>query len=216
MPKASKKFYAGAVFCISGTMSMSRSQLSAEIKALGGGVASSVTGKVTHLLTTEAEVKGKTSKVILAEGKGVPMVGEDYLEACKKAKKLVAHAKYEIGAGGTTKKAPAKKKTAVKKVPPKKKVAAKTKGKAKAAASSSGNTPSAHSRVLSCYSSYEVVVQDDIVFDAELNQQEASSNTDKFYMMQVLVNGDEDAWILFQHWGRTGETFPFNYVSMCV
>jgi len=197
MPKARKggTFLDGVSFCISGTMSASRAQLTAEIKALGGSVASTVTGKVTHLLTTEAEVAGKTSKVVSAEGKGLPMVGEDFLEACKKAKQIVATAKYELSK-------PKKKTTA-------KKPAAKKGGftNAKKAASSAGSsgTPQVHPRV-SDVSAYEVVVQDDVVWDAMLNQQNTSTNTDKFYVLQLLEDVSDGTFVLFQHWGRTGTT----------
>ena len=110
MPKQRKnkkggKALEGACFSITGTMSMSRAALSTEIKAQGGAVAGSVAGKVTHPLSTEAEVQDKTLKVILAEGKGLPIVSEDFLDACKKAKQIVATKKYELSGGG----APAKK-----------------------------------------------------------------------------------------------------------
>jgi hypothetical protein len=103
---------------------MSRAQLTTAIKARGGDVANSVTGKVTHLLSTPVEVTGNTSKVILAQGKNVPIVAEGFLDACKKAKKLVDVKKFEIGGGpakkAAAKKAPAKKAPAKKKAAPKK------------------------------------------------------------------------------------------------
>jgi hypothetical protein len=184
MPKAKAtkakagKDLSGACFCITGTMSMSRAQLTTAIKARGGDVAGSVTGKVTHLLSTSAEVTGNTSKVILARGKNVPIVEEGFLDACLKAKKLVDVKKFEISGGGAkkaaAKKAPAKK--AVKKAPPKKKAAAK-KTKAKKAAAEG---PAVHPKVPSAYANGEVFVSsDNLVYDAELNQQDTSTNTDK-------------------------------------
>ena len=49
-----------------------------------------------------------------------------------------------------------------------------------------------------------LVSDDDVVYDCELNQQDRSTNTDKFYVMQVLVNGSEDMWVVHKHFGRTG------------
>ena len=54
---------AGAVFCLSGTLSSSRAAVKSTIESEGGSVASSVTAKVNFLISTVAEVKKNTSKV---------------------------------------------------------------------------------------------------------------------------------------------------------
>jgi poly [ADP-ribose] polymerase len=189
---------------------MSRANLTAAIKARGGDVAGTVSGKVTHLISTDAEVQGQTSKVILAQGKGLPIVSEDFLDACKKNKKVVASKKYEIGAASSSSSSTAKAKKAVpkaKKAAPKAKKTAKAKKAAKATASVNDDGPAVHPKVPAKYADDCGVFVDegDNVYDAELNQQEASSNTDKFYVMQLLKEDDSN-FCLFQHWGRTGTT----------
>jgi hypothetical protein len=42
-----------------------------------------VTAKTTHLISTADEVKKNTTKVVQATGKGVHIVEEEFLEACK-------------------------------------------------------------------------------------------------------------------------------------
>ena len=59
----------GAVFCISGTLSKPRKVVEALITAAGGVVGSSVTAKTTHVITTDAEYEGGTSKVAAAKAK---------------------------------------------------------------------------------------------------------------------------------------------------
>ncbi len=147
-----------------------------------------VSGKVTHLLSTDAEVKSQTAKVILAQGMGIPIVTEDFLEACKKAKKMVASTKYEIGSpSSSSSSSPAKIKTA--------------KGKQAVATG-----PEVHPKALLAYSDSAVYIdENDNVYDAELNQQDSSTNTDKFYVMQLL-KVDDSSFCLFQLWGRTGTT----------
>jgi predicted DNA-binding WGR domain protein len=169
------------------------------IKARGGDVAASVTGKVTHVLSTPTEVTGKTSKIIMAQGKNLPIVSEDFLDACKKGKKVADTKKFEIGGAAKPAKKAAAKKPAAKKAPAKKKAVAKKK---KTAAPTG---PTVHTKVPSAYADSEVFVDgDDRVYEAEMNQQEKSSNTDKFYILQLLQDGD--SFYLFQHWGRTGTT----------
>jgi poly [ADP-ribose] polymerase len=205
MPKATKakagKDLTGACFCITGKLSMSRAALTTAIKARGGDVAGSVTAKVTHVLSTPTEVTGGTSKIIQAQGKGLPIISEDFLDACKKAKKIAPTKKFEIGgAAKPAAKKPAAKKPSAKKAPAKKKAAPKKK---KAAAAPAG--PVVHPKAPMIAAESEVFVdENDRVYEAELNQQEVATNTDKFYILQLLQDGD--AYYLFQHWGRTGTT----------
>jgi hypothetical protein len=160
---AGKNYLSGAVFCMSGTMSTSRAKLQAEIKAGGGAVASSMTKKVTHLLTTVAEVLGETSKVVSAEAMGVPLCEEGFISACEQAGKLVDHADFVINsskAGGS--------------------------GDSDGEASEGGgDTPTAHPRSAQQCPSAEVLQTSLTIWDADLNQQERDQNVDKFYILQV-------------------------------
>ena len=44
-----------------------------------------------------ADFKKRTNKVLLAEGKGVPVISEGFVDACRKAGKLVGAAAFEVG-----------------------------------------------------------------------------------------------------------------------
>jgi hypothetical protein len=63
-------------------------------------VAATFTGKVTHVLSTLAEVASKTTKIILAQGRQVPIVSESFLLACEQAGGDPGFAGHEIGGGG--------------------------------------------------------------------------------------------------------------------
>lgn len=49
-----------------------------------------------------------------------------------------------------------------------------------------------------------VLKTDGDIWDAEMNQINASKNMDKFYVLQLLVTPSRNACYLFTHWGRTG------------
>jgi hypothetical protein len=86
----------GACFCIVGKMSLTRTNLNAVIKSRGGGVCATVAGKVTHLLSNEAEVTRRNPKVVLAQDRGLPIVSEDFLVACIKANAVADSSCHEI------------------------------------------------------------------------------------------------------------------------
>eukprot|EP01104_Vermistella_antarctica_P017285 TRINITY_DN60_c1_g1_i3.p2 TRINITY_DN60_c1_g1~~TRINITY_DN60_c1_g1_i3.p2 ORF type:complete len:183 (-),score=67.70 TRINITY_DN60_c1_g1_i3:343-837(-) len=69
----------GYVFCLSGTLTEGRAKVTKTINQNGGDVASTVNAKVTHLVTTPAEVAANTKKVITAQTKGTPIVAEGFL-----------------------------------------------------------------------------------------------------------------------------------------
>jgi len=75
----------GHVFSIIGTLSKTRAQVESLIKSNGGSVASTLTNKVTHLITTTAEYNSSSMKVVQAQGKGIPIVSEHYLDAKMKS-----------------------------------------------------------------------------------------------------------------------------------
>jgi ankyrin repeat protein len=81
---------AGAVFCISGALSLGEKEMTTLLQAHGATVASSVTAKVTHVLTSAADAAKKTSKIASAEAKDIPVVGESFVAASIAAGKLAA------------------------------------------------------------------------------------------------------------------------------
>lgn len=67
--------------------------------------------KVTHVLSTPADVAKATAKVKSAEAKGVPVIGESFVEASIKAGKKVSEKSHLLTSGAGPKKAIAKKAT---------------------------------------------------------------------------------------------------------
>ena len=72
---------AGAVICISGTLSLGKQDMTTLLQTHGANVASSVTAKVTHVLTSAADAAKKTSKIASAEAKDIPVIGESFVVA---------------------------------------------------------------------------------------------------------------------------------------
>ena len=62
----------GKVFCITGSLSRSRSQIETWIKDNGGGVSSDVTSRTTHLVCNDKD--SKSSKMKKAQKKGIPIL----------------------------------------------------------------------------------------------------------------------------------------------
>jgi hypothetical protein len=102
---------AGAVFCISGKLSVPKSDMSATLTDAGADVVADLTKSVTHLLSTEVDVAGRTAKVHKAMRAGTPIVAESFVHACIAAGSLLdvagPHA-LPKGAGSVVPKAKAK------------------------------------------------------------------------------------------------------------
>jgi len=210
--------FKGCTFCVSGKMQMgSRKDVEKCIKGYGGATAASVTGKVTHVVSTEEEKKSKTAKYVLAEGKGLPIVSEDFLEECKNQGKLLDPADFPIGGAKKAKKAPAKKAPAKKAA--KRKAAAPAPAPAKAAkvakasggGSGGGNLPvdkflaESKSDIHNNLAISGSVVEN---FGFTLNQTNIGANNNKFYIAQVIEDGGQ--FYSYQRWGRVGENGQTN------
>lgn len=92
---------AGFTFALSGTLSVPRGDFENLIKSNGGATASSVTGKVTHLVSTEQEVSTGTTKTMAAAEKGIPIVSELFVQdAIKYGAPPTDLSAYLIGASG--------------------------------------------------------------------------------------------------------------------
>eukprot|EP00121_Abeoforma_whisleri_P000170 Awhi_evm1s153 len=110
------KSLAGLSICISGKLSMGRSDWQKKIILNGGAVENGVTKKCTHLITTEDEIDSGTAKVAKAQASGIPILSEDFLLDSISKKKLQPEKKYVLGEEAS-KKSP---KTSPKKSPAKK------------------------------------------------------------------------------------------------
>jgi predicted DNA-binding WGR domain protein len=84
----SAKPLSGIAFAISGTLSVSRNEFRDLIVSNGGEFLSSVTKKVTYLITTEEELSNETIKVQSARKLNLPLVGEDFVLESIEAGKL--------------------------------------------------------------------------------------------------------------------------------
>ena len=72
----SAEAFSHLVVCLSGTLSLPRSEFQEFVKSNGGQCKSSVTKAVTHLVSTNEELHAATSKVIKAQSFGIPIVNE--------------------------------------------------------------------------------------------------------------------------------------------
>jgi predicted DNA-binding WGR domain protein len=70
---------AGCTICISGSLSQPKAKMTQLITDNGGSVAGTVTKATTHLLTSDADFLGGTSKVSKARGMGLPILHEDFV-----------------------------------------------------------------------------------------------------------------------------------------
>jgi hypothetical protein len=149
---------AGTVFCISGSLSISKGQMTAKLAGAGATVAGSLTAKVTYLLSTAADVSKKTSKTVAAESKGLPVVAESFVDASLAKGQLVAAGPHLL-IGGSVAAAAA---------PPAKKIAAAQKKKKRAAAAPASTKGSPAAKKNKTVSSATPVAPDPLIQDAEV------------------------------------------------
>eukprot|EP01043_Picozoa_sp_COSAG02_P056756 COSAG02_NODE_6779_length_3365_cov_1.424066_1_plen_395_part_00 len=189
----------GTVICISGALSVPKAEMTAVLKGAGATVASSFTAKVTHVLSTPADAAKGTTKVKSAEAKGLPVVGESFVDASIKAGKRASEKSHLLTSGAGPKKTIAKKS----------KGAAKTKKPAAAEAAAADENESKGPTVLAVSQvggddAAVCVDEDGAYLEAQLSQIEVKSNTDKFYTIQVVRDDSSDEYFCVAHWGRTG------------
>jgi len=200
--------FENTVFCLTGTMSVPRKVIESNIKGYGGSVASSVTGKVTHLVATSSEAG--TSKYKKAEANGIPIVVEGYLDACKNAGSLLDPTPYLVGSGSGTSGGSAllknKKKKASNPAP-----AAPVTKKAKKASAKSSPAPAPTAVSFTSKAAAVDKVASSLLpgasvlgeFSCTLNQTNlGDANNNKFYICQALQSAG--TYYEFSRWGRVG------------
>mmetsp|Transcript_47312 Transcript_47312/g.146359 ORF Transcript_47312/g.146359 Transcript_47312/m.146359 type:complete len:497 (-) Transcript_47312:143-1633(-) len=196
-----KQVFKEQVFCISGRLTTPRKDYEDLICKYGGTVVGSVTAAVTHLVSTEDDVKACTQKVATAQGRKVPIVQEGFVRACIDAKKLLDPAPHLVKGS--------KRKAAAKGAPK------ATQAKRARVAEGLVETTDKVSVIAKTGLADEaaVVVQEvtksfgkaSITWDVELVLNDPEKGRDKFYNMQVLASkaGKKKFWCV-QNWGRTG------------
>lgn len=102
-PKRGKKAAAkpaldGCILALSGTFpGATHAAIKAKAEALGATVATSITGDVTHLVTTDNDYKKPSPKVAKAQSLGTHIVSLDWLLACETNNAREAEKDYAFG-----------------------------------------------------------------------------------------------------------------------
>ncbi|EUC29582.1 hypothetical protein COCCADRAFT_8231 [Bipolaris zeicola 26-R-13] len=186
----------------------SQSALQSRLTSLGATIASSVTANTTHLIATEKDYESNSTKTKAAATHDVPVVTIEWLDECESKGSKVDETQYLLSSGA----APAQKNGSNKRpastTPPAQSQEKKPKIKEDAKV---GDGQNAKSKTIAIsideycpLANYQVYIDPNgTIYDASLNQTNASANNNKFYKCQLLVNGsDYKTWT---RWGRVGE-----------
>ncbi|KAI1269123.1 PARP-domain-containing protein [Xylariaceae sp. FL1019] len=213
---------AGLTIAISGTIP-GRTQASIErdyIAPLGGSLSKTVSATTTHLVTTRTDFDKPSAKVASARASSIPIVSFEWLEQCLAENQCVSDEDFDFSDPQ-----PKRRKRDVSQVP--------LDNESKSQSSKAVNADDsklqeqarereakvAEGQIAKSFDvkipvdegserqlmNYEVYINDDgVIYDASLNQTNASNNNNKFYRIQVLrsVTGDYRTWT---RWGRVGE-----------
>lgn len=110
--KTTKDIFADKVFALSGTLTKTRDEITGLLEDNGGTCASSVTKKVTHLVSTSEDFAASSSKVETAKKNGIFIVSEDYIHDSIKEGAAVKEEKYSLNGTTTSTSTTAKKRKA--------------------------------------------------------------------------------------------------------
>jgi poly [ADP-ribose] polymerase len=233
--RAPTPLFADCVFAIAGTIpGHTQTDVNSTLTGEGSGAttAASITKKVTHLITTAAEVEKASAKVTKAQSMDqITLVTFDWVLESIKKKKLLDITPYKLGSTATSSstsaatnttpadasdkddkndkktKASTKKRKASDDADDEDKVDKKIKVLADKVAKAT-NSPAKIKqppvdRACGLPSIYSVYVDDDVAWNARLNQTNIGANNNKFYMIQLLAT-KAGQYAVFCHWGRVG------------
>ncbi|TGJ87485.1 hypothetical protein E0Z10_g1303 [Xylaria hypoxylon] len=202
------------------------------IAPLGGALAKSVSASTTHLVTTETDYQKPSAKVKSAQANGIPIVTFEWLEDCLGQNTYLKEDAYgftsqsQPQANRSTRPKSSRKRPASQTtqndnddINDNQQPQPTKKGKADNDESKEREPKFAEAQIAKSLDvkipvdegaqrelvNYEVYIDDDgVIYDASLNQTNASNNNNKFYRVQLLrsVAGDYKAWT---RWGRVGE-----------
>jgi poly [ADP-ribose] polymerase len=181
------------------------------ITALGGTVASKITSDTNILIATDKDFEVKSTKVAAAIANDVPVVSIDWLQETETSGNKADEKQYSLSSSSASPVAPAaapaavngKKRAATSSASPapsqdasQSKKRKTLKEKAKNDKVKVGDGQNAKSKKINvpvdeyCPSpNYEVYIDDDgLIWDASLNQTNASANNNKFYKVQVSIS----------------------------
>ncbi|KAH5286539.1 poly-ADP-ribose polymerase [Parastagonospora nodorum] len=213
----------GCVIATSGKFpGTTQTALASRITSLGATASSKVTSDTNILIATEKDYESNSTKVKAAASHDIPVVTLDWLEECESTDAKVDETSYLLSpsAASAATATPSKTKNGSKKraaspspdvSPPPTQVTLQTKKPKISENAKVGDGQNAKSKKIAIsvdeycpLSSYQVYIDGEgTIWDASLNQTNASANNNKFYKVQLLCNGsDFKTWT---RWGRVGE-----------
>ncbi|GJJ72712.1 poly [ADP-ribose] polymerase 2/3/4 [Entomortierella parvispora] len=226
--------FADCVFGISGsTATHTQSDILKVLVGPGSGatVPTTLTKKVTHLITNDQEVLKGSAKVQKALAQGVSLVTFDWVTDSMAQNKRLDEAPYKVSAAASapaaTAAAPTTSTDATTPAPKgvkrkaekeedegdeEKETKATVEKKIKSLtvkvdkAATKGNKAIKQPRIdpYCGLNGYEVHVDSDVAWNVRLNQTEIGNNNNKFYFIQVLANQTRSSFACFARWGRVG------------
>jgi poly [ADP-ribose] polymerase len=188
---------------IAGTFSVSQASIKQRIESLGAKVATTVQQDTDCLIATQADYDKQSTKVKAAITKNVPIVSIEWLDECESSDSKVNTMKHLVLSAsaapsqsqpnGAATAGTSKSKRAASPDPPAPAPKKQKKKEADAPAAKVGDGQNAKSSTIVIeldeycpLSNYNVHVGDDgTIYDASLNQTNASANNNKFYKIQV-------------------------------
>ncbi|OCL14247.1 PARP-domain-containing protein [Glonium stellatum] len=194
-----------------------------QITSLGASVAKSITDDTTHLVTTQRDYDKPSTKVEVAQKNNLHIVSLEWIENCLSTASKVPEKVYLFTSSPagvpSQSNAPSKRNASpdssadenTKSKPKKHKTTNDSKAKGKSAQAADSQLVKLSDVKIpldeGCpLTTYQVYIDDNgVIYDASLNQANATANNNKFYRIQVLqhpANGDYKTWT---RWGRVGE-----------
>ncbi|KAF3041104.1 hypothetical protein E8E12_006286 [Didymella heteroderae] len=226
-PQAQASPLDGCSIATSGRFSgTSQPALQKRITDLGGSVATKVTADTNILITTDKDFESKSTKITAAIDNDVPIVTIEWLDETESSNVKADEKQYLINTPATSKAAYApttngKRRAAsdsANNTPTPSQDASQKKrkmldGKAKVDDVKVGDGQNAKAKKIHvevdehCPAPhYEVYIDDDgLIWDASLNQTNASANNNKFYKVQLLRSPNGAHFQTWTRWGRVGE-----------
>ncbi|OCK89438.1 PARP-domain-containing protein [Cenococcum geophilum 1.58] len=221
---ATPQLLIGCHIALSGTFTgTTHAAIQGQITSLGGFITKSITDDTTHLVTTQRDYDKSSTKVNAAREHNLHIVSLAWIEHCLSATSKVAEKAYLFTSSPadvpSQSNGPPKRnaspdssadENARSRLKKQKTVnGSKTKVKSDQIAdglivkSSNVKIPLDEGCPLTTYEVY--IDENSVIYDASLNQANATANNNKFYRIQILrnpTNGDCKTWT---RWGRVGE-----------
>ncbi|KAF1364362.1 PARP-domain-containing protein [Lizonia empirigonia] len=208
-----------------------QSALQSRISDLGGIISKKVTADTSVLIATDKDFEAKSTKVAAAIANDIPIVSIDWLEETESSNTKADETQYSFVSSSATASSPAAPVAASAAVNGKKRAASPSASHASSQTASQskkrktleekakdekvkvGDGQNAKSKKFAVsvdeyctLPTYEVYIENDgLVWDAALNQTNASANNNKFYKIQLLRSPNGAEFHTWTRWGRVGE-----------